>query len=325
MAALDDILLQLYRAAREQPVAAFQDAALALARPLLQFESAIWGSGRLTHPGIAPRHMHLHQIDPQGAVEWKQINRVDKVIDIVDARRGRAVQFHAPTLFAAREDAVMRDYARRYGRQSYLITAFGNQRPGVFSWMSMYRPDLDNRFTEAQRELCEVLMSHFEQALLINEACCTGRALAGVEAEASSSLALALPDGAIFFAQAAFICLLIEEWPQADDQVLPRPLIGTLLGTKAGTFLGRSIRCESRTAGDLTLLRARRRLAIDRLTPRQYEIAQMFCRGFSYKAIARQLGISPATVRNHVSAIYVELGITSKDELAASAHAKRGR
>jgi NarL family two-component system response regulator YdfI len=58
---------------------------------------------------------------------------------------------------------------------------------------------------------------------------------------------------------------------------------------------------------------------MDRLSPRRHEVARLFASGFGYKAIARQLHISPATVRNHLSAVYQELAISNKAELVGMA------
>lgn len=43
----------------------------------------------------------------------------------------------------------------------------------------------------------------------------------------------------------------------------------------------------------------------------------MFARGASYKAIATELSLSPATVRNHLQNLYAKLGVTQRDELSA--------
>ena len=40
------ILLELYRGARELPVPEFQELALALIKPVLRFDSGIWGVNR---------------------------------------------------------------------------------------------------------------------------------------------------------------------------------------------------------------------------------------------------------------------------------------
>ena len=53
---------------------------------------------------------------------------------------------------------------------------------------------------------------------------------------------------------------------------------------------------------------------LDRLSERERGLAQLFARGVTRKDIARQLGLSPSTVKNHLSNIYRKLGI--KDRVA---------
>ncbi|QBY00015.1 LuxR family transcriptional regulator [Rhodophyticola sp. CCM32] len=56
----------------------------------------------------------------------------------------------------------------------------------------------------------------------------------------------------------------------------------------------------------------------DALTPRQRDVAQGLAQGLSNKDIARTLGISPATVKDHVHAILKRLGLSRRGEVAAS-------
>ncbi len=60
------------------------------------------------------------------------------------------------------------------------------------------------------------------------------------------------------------------------------------------------------------------------LSDRETEIAQAYVDGQSYKEIARQLGIAPATVRTHLRTIYRKLGVTSRTELAQTLAAQPG-
>ena len=55
------------------------------------------------------------------------------------------------------------------------------------------------------------------------------------------------------------------------------------------------------------------------LTPRQSEIARGVMRGLSNKAIARELGISHFTVRNHMTKLFQMLAIQSRAQLASQA------
>jgi DNA-binding CsgD family transcriptional regulator len=54
---------------------------------------------------------------------------------------------------------------------------------------------------------------------------------------------------------------------------------------------------------------------LSHLTLRQREIVQRLLRGHRVDAIARDLYVSPSTVRNHLSAIFDKLGVASQSEL----------
>ena len=51
------------------------------------------------------------------------------------------------------------------------------------------------------------------------------------------------------------------------------------------------------------------------LSPREQQVAQLILRGFAGKAIARQLNISPETVKIHRRHLYRKLGVASQAEL----------
>jgi PAS domain S-box-containing protein len=59
------------------------------------------------------------------------------------------------------------------------------------------------------------------------------------------------------------------------------------------------------------------------LTPRQREVLGLLAQGVAAKAIARKLGISETTVRNHIRAVLLELGCHSQLEAVAEAR-RRG-
>jgi DNA-binding NarL/FixJ family response regulator len=55
---------------------------------------------------------------------------------------------------------------------------------------------------------------------------------------------------------------------------------------------------------------------LDLLTPREREVLQHIARGYMYKEIAAQLGISAKTVEAHVSAVLRKLQLSRRHELA---------
>jgi DNA-binding NarL/FixJ family response regulator len=62
---------------------------------------------------------------------------------------------------------------------------------------------------------------------------------------------------------------------------------------------------------------------LDLLTPREREILQHIARGYMYKEIALELGISVKTVEAHVSAVLRKLQLSSRHELSHWAVARR--
>jgi DNA-binding NarL/FixJ family response regulator len=55
---------------------------------------------------------------------------------------------------------------------------------------------------------------------------------------------------------------------------------------------------------------------VGRLTSREQEILKLLAKGYMYKEIADQLGISMSTVRSHVCAVYDKLHVHSRTEAA---------
>jgi DNA-binding NarL/FixJ family response regulator len=62
---------------------------------------------------------------------------------------------------------------------------------------------------------------------------------------------------------------------------------------------------------------------LDLLTPREREVLQHIARGYMYKEIAAQLGISTKTVEAHVSAVLRKLQLSSRHELSRWAAQRR--
>ncbi len=51
------------------------------------------------------------------------------------------------------------------------------------------------------------------------------------------------------------------------------------------------------------------------LSPREREVAELYAEGLSYKEVARELSLSPTTVRNQIARCYQKLEIRDKAAL----------
>ncbi len=60
-------------------------------------------------------------------------------------------------------------------------------------------------------------------------------------------------------------------------------------------------------------------VSLEELTPRQIEILKLLRHGLSNKEIARELDLSPFTVRSHVSALMKNLGVSNRAAASAMA------
>lgn len=57
----------------------------------------------------------------------------------------------------------------------------------------------------------------------------------------------------------------------------------------------------------------------ERLTPRETEVLSLLCAGLGNKTIANRLGMSEATVRTHLTAVFRRLGVTNRTQAAREA------
>ena len=62
---------------------------------------------------------------------------------------------------------------------------------------------------------------------------------------------------------------------------------------------------------------------LDLLTPREREVLRLIARGYLYKEVALQLGISARTVENHVGAVLRKLQLSNRHELSRWAAERR--
>jgi len=62
---------------------------------------------------------------------------------------------------------------------------------------------------------------------------------------------------------------------------------------------------------------------LDQLTPREREVLRLIARGYTYKELARRLGVSTKTVETHVSSVLRKLQLSSRHELTRWATDRR--
>lgn len=54
---------------------------------------------------------------------------------------------------------------------------------------------------------------------------------------------------------------------------------------------------------------------MSRLTPKEHETVRFVIKGYSYKGIAEEMGISTNTVKTHLNRVYAKMDVSSRKEL----------
>lgn len=303
-------VLELYRLAQETPVEEFPDLALLLLKAMVPFRTATWSEAELT-PRVEIMSVHLHDEPDEVRVKFSTLNSKHTRRVMMAARQaGRASILNDALLYyGAHDEAPMRTYMRQYGHHRNLLITDRHQ------WLSLYRPRGSDEYSERDGAVVGLLWSHLAEALSINRALAIGKQIAARPSRPAGVRALIDRKGVFLHCGMRFIDLLRLEWPDWSEQCIPPVLLAEVLAG-ANTRIARgNVAIEAHAFGDAVLLTARRISACERLSPRELSIAREFGDGKSYKTIARELTLSPATVRNVLQRTYRKLDIDNKAAL----------
>ena len=303
-------LLDLYALSRQHAPDRFQKAALSRLRAELPFRSAYWGMLRAPADGSLTLHSTFVDALPGEFVrEWEALKDKDELATRVIARPGVASSVRTVDM-KHREFLSM---GERFGIGSATSVAVAASTPSLLTFLSLYRPFDETPFDDDDRCLHEIIMPHVVAAWHANLRYHCEGADAGADGP-RKGFAVADRHGLLHVSDPAFSTLMDSEWPAWSGHQLPGALCASI--ARGDDFDGDRLSVALHRQGDLTLLYARPRSALDRLSPREAEIVTWYREGLSYKEIAQRLGCSPYTVRHHLREIYVKLGVGNKVALA---------
>lgn len=323
--ALSSLLLQLYRASAEEPLEAYQDAALNLIKPLLPFGGAMWGTATfLQGEGIDIHTIHLHNQAPEMIVEYEDVKHLDTSAALVAGRPRVTKGFHSKSWFdGGSRWNDYRHWQRRHGHENVFITANTDQLTGATQWFSLFRADTDQLCRPEEVSLLAQISPHLMQGLRHNRARHLDRT-AFFPGDAALDAAIADTRGVIHYATPGCEDRLRAEFGKASRASrLPEPLMAWM-HAQPEPFVGRTFVAMHRVRKDLLFVRLRPLCAADTLPPRQREAAELMARGLTHKQAAQRLGRSPATVRNQMQEVYRKLNVQNVAALAQALSQAQG-
>lgn len=307
-----DLLLEIYRAARTLPPDEFPGALMAMLRAAFKFDSARLLSADLSSGTAVVQGCIMYNIPTDNALDWESIQRQDLVLPYVLANPGVPLSFHAPVLFAAAPHAIMRDYVQRYEHRNGLVIARRDADSGLLDGLSLYRARAEAPFGEREQHLVRSLMPHVQEALKLNRQL----AAPGTAPSDQGALLIAQTDGGVQYCASSSRQLMSAEWPAWRPALLPAALLESLCQPGFTRYMGKQIVVTCQRLSTLLFLRVAARSPLLRLSHRELQVARLYGRGLAAKAVAIELGITPATARNMLQTIYQKLDVHDKAALA---------
>ena len=316
---LNHLILDLYHDAQAGAVHEFSSSLLGRLKRVLRFDSGgnvllhVDDDGRTTITGQAG--LNVHPDKARLRTEYVGVETYDlrggfSSRDILLRRAiAQPDRSHAVTLAEVEEPDV-----KEYGRITECLNAFAHITKSSdrrISSFSMWRAAPEDVFTQRDLALADMLVPHALQAITINRKL-TAAALTGGGTHAG--FLIAEEGGLIHYLDDTSILLLRREYPDWLSDRLPTDIREALRSTEQ-RYVGKHIMLSVRRQGSLMMITLQGREPGRKLTPAELRVVQKIVEHGTYKEAARQLGVSPSTVRNQLHAIYQKLGISSKSEL----------
>ncbi|MDZ7654567.1 MAG: helix-turn-helix transcriptional regulator, partial [Sulfurimicrobium sp.] len=182
-------------------------------------------------------------------------------------------------------------------------------------FMAVFRAKARDRFSEEEHHLAEFLMPHLIEAGRINRLLWLNQMTKAVLAQRFAR-AIGDGEGMLHSYDEVFVDIVQMEWPEWLPPLLPHQLLASLQASSERRFTGARIVVGASLVRDMLFFRARQRTPMDALTPAERTVANLVAHGRPYKEVARNLGVSLATVRNQLHSVYQKLGISNKASLA---------
>jgi len=310
LAAINHVIVALYRQGREMPLRSYQNWALDQLRSLIPFDSAWWGNAA-AEP-LKVHWIHLLNCNESFLADYEPYMQQDYFREALMARPGETINMSDLT---TREDylrtAMYKYVGKRYHVEWSLGTLLIEPASSLQEFLTVWRHDASNPFTECERQMKQLLMPHMAEAF---RAVRLRHFLRSIDTR-NKAWALADENGFIRETSSSFLSCLQDHWPKWRGNRLPDTLAECVAQGRA--YDSKSMRIELVQADSLRFLQVRPKSVLDKLTGRESEIIKRYAGGETYSQIAKALTLSPATVRNHISHGFIKLGVTNKGQMAS--------
>jgi DNA-binding CsgD family transcriptional regulator len=301
-------VLELQAAAAGGDVSAFQERAMQLLGGMLPFDGGWWGRA-MSADGLHRVHCsYVYRLPPDVAERMNIGDPHNLVAQRTTEQPDRALWF-GPDDWATQPSTAA--LAVHMGIAQSLCITRVDASTGVASFVSVVRHDKEPQFDADEQRWLERLTPHLAAALDL----CLVAQLNRLHDTQPTTLLATDAEGWLRVAEPGAVTMLRQEWPAWMGPRLPKALQDRIAAGRPN-FLGRHLHAGLTWKEEHVFVTLRQRDARDLLTPRERAVAVAFAAGQSYREVAAELGLAPATVRHHLRATYQKLGVSDKAAFA---------
>lgn len=315
------LILDLYSHAQTEPISDFSNFAMTEMKGAIEFDSAgsvlfhAENTGKVLITGvlafnvmpdkvrIRKEYLEEETYDPNRGF----ISR-DTLLTKCINKLNSADSLHADDA----PDKDLREYAHRTNSANSL-TYVTRESNNTYKTFSLWRAHKKSVFDKSDLNVVNLMAPHIFQALTINRKLSVNLLLSK---EKTSGFLISEKNGSIHYISDDAIFLLRREYPSWLSHQLPNEVVSGFQSSESKTYIGSQIIMNLKMQGSLMMISIQPRSPGSKLTTAELRVVEKVVQYATYKEAARQLGVSPATIRNQLHAIYKKLGIKGKSELA---------
>jgi DNA-binding NarL/FixJ family response regulator len=311
MSETEAFISHLYRATKRVDIEYYRQWALNELQSFLDIDAAIWSTGHLsTRTFHTHTTLNLPTSFPDTLIEHIKINPISNSLF---AHAGEAVDM-ADVINDSDfyRSEIYHSVFEPHGIKRILSSLHIASRSGIYTLLSVYRTDKDRKFSDNEKKRHQRVLFHLIQAA--SHACM----LSMEDRSEGEEQYYAICDrhGIYHEVETEFLdivdlCFKGSKELNTQKQILPLKLPLNEQQREKQNYI-----FSSQQLGDLFRIGVRQRNKLDQLTQRELDVVKGVTKGLSFKLIAKQLGLSPSTISNHLYRIYHKLNINSREQLA---------
>lgn len=305
---LSEVLLHMYEASRSESVQEFQQKAIQLLGQAIVFDNAWWGRATVSESQNRVHYAYRHNLPDDVA---DRLNLTDPSNLVAQRTRMHPGRVHAFGPDDWRTQSSTAALAAHMGVEYAICIALVDPSTGLANFFSLGRKPGRSQFSAEDQNILQWLTPNLTAALDI---CCVFE-MARIRHGKGAGTMMVDSDGWLRVAEPSSGTLLRSEWSDWYGPRLPDTLV-RCLRMRNPTFVGQRIAADIKWTGEHILLEIRGIDAQDMLSPKEKAVAQAYAAGHTFRQVAADMHLAPATVRHHLRSIYVKLGVNDKAELA---------